>query len=1193
MKGCEFILSTGEKLNYNQMREHLLKNYPQLLQNNGTLFPPTQPTEPSQKPKDEGRIAESGKKARKTYETLINRSSELTEQQKELAKKDPNRYYTPISSQESQDIAAKIVEELGVDNAAELATSNDESIPEVVKVAILGEATSRYAAEGKTSSEVNAHDKFLENLERLAVKGTNLGRAIAQLKKVYQLSGLGVVAKMQKALDEKASGQLTEEEINKRVQEVRAALEKEFGGLKIDFEKKIEKEKDEEIKSTIEKINSQRTQTLNKAINLVRNLRSQNKSKLYDATLGIPVAIFDAGLAMLEYSLMAGLKVSVAIDNAVDKMKELLAKEGKTFDEAKFRKFIKDNLGDDLLKQLEEEQSPVSTKPKKDMVKKAKEKIEQQSKKIKIGNIELSSTSVHKLLKNILKGEQKGIDEAIKEGLGFKLSEEDSKLAIEIADYLKNPNTPNYIRSQYEEILQYLIKKNGINLKYFVIRDGMVGSQLSGLWNFIQNLTGFTIAFSRLFITAIRTRNVNAFDVFFRELALARSEAMTIGSGRVSRGIAYKDLIESKTSGEIGVRFLEYYKSKNLLTKLFLSQRYITRFLEFADTFASAASSGLSDYTKISMYLDKYYPELTGKERAKMEYEIMYGETTRDDIKKAITDLKASGVPNPTKAEINRTIYERKVRARDRKAKELYDKFIEQKIKDVEDYADAFGITLDEKNTKDYARVLAGDFDNVVAQGQEQAQIDTGKLGTIGIASIIQIPMEFFQAGLSKQIQEKGKYRKAAMVGELIMTRGLFPFATSIARWTELGLELTPYGAAKGIGYKISATTKKDKKEAQKTSQMGTDFMLRSMLGALYIIPYFLLRDDDEEEKEDALVGFKKREKYAEEKVAAAGAPKQSLRISENRRLPLQLLGTVSTAYMWYAEVIREYKNLIEKNKGVPEEARENIAKNIVFSSALMTLEIAAESSWMKSAQAYGGIAEDFAKGEVSKSVENAMGRIMGSTIPFNRLQQDIGQLLNPKSKEQEQFAINVVNQFSIVRALTPGKPNFDYRGREYDTGDIWVNSIDGARKFIFGAPKYRDEIDVWLTKMNYAVSSSYRQTRAEDKGNLVMLEPELRTLDDDEWYDFRKKSSELFNNKLKDFYKSKEWQGYNPEEQRAAVSLLLNMAKSETIAAKNGYWNFQEFKQDVKKRRDETKEAAQQKDFKSLIENIKLNYKD
>jgi hypothetical protein len=200
MKGCEFILSTGEKLNYNQMREHLLKNYPQLLQNNGTLLPPTQPTEPSQKPKDEGRIAESGKKARKTYETLINRSSELTEQQKELAKKDPNRYYTPISSQESQDIAAKIVEELGVDNAAELATSNDESIPEVVKVAILGEATSRYAAEGKTSSEVNAHDKFLENLQRLAVKGTNLGRAIAQLKKVYQLSGLGVVAKMQKAL---------------------------------------------------------------------------------------------------------------------------------------------------------------------------------------------------------------------------------------------------------------------------------------------------------------------------------------------------------------------------------------------------------------------------------------------------------------------------------------------------------------------------------------------------------------------------------------------------------------------------------------------------------------------------------------------------------------------------------------------------------------------------------------------------------------------------------------------------------------------------------------------------------------------------------------------------------------------------------------------------------------------------------
>jgi hypothetical protein len=1189
MKGCEFILSTGERLDYNQMRQRMLENYAEL-SSNGTLLPP-------QESKETGdRLEQSGKKARKTYESIITRSAELTEQQKDLAKKDPNRYYTPVSMNDSKNAAEEIVKQIGLENAVELASSKDESIPEVVKVAILGQAASEYAKQSKTSLEVNAHDKFLESLEALAKKSTELGRAIAQLKSVYQLSGLGLVAKLEKAVQEKTNNKYTEEEINKRVAEVRAAIEKEFGNLKIDFEKKITDEKDQEIKSTINKLVSQRSEKLNKALNVVQRLRAKNKGKLYDATLGIPMAILDAGLAMLEYSLMAGISVNTAIENAVDKMKELMAKENKTLDEKKFRDFVKSQFGD-LFNELVEEET-ISTKPTEDVVQKAKEKIEKQSKKIKIAGQELNNSAVHKLIKMILTGDKSKMDEAIKEGLGFKLSEEDAKLAIELADYIADMGTDKsvyFIKHQYEEILQYLIKKNGVNLKYFTIRDGMVASQLSSLWNAIQNATGFAVIITRLFITALKTKNVTPFKVFSRELNLAKQEASTIlFGGRVSRGVSYKDLIKSKTPGEVAVRYLEYFKSKNSFWKFVTSQKYIGRFLEAVDTFSSAASAGLNDYLKTKMYVEKFYPELSDKEKAKLEFDIMYGETTQADIDRATKDLKSAGVKNPTKAEINRTIYERLVRARDAKIKEQYDIFYAKKLQEAEQYVKDNNLPDTPKDIANWASLWAGEYDAIVGEAQEKAQIDTGKMSTVGLASAVSSILGMVQGGINKAIQEsaRGDSAKArtAKAADLVLNRMLFPFAESIARWTELGLELTPVGALKGGLYKIAALNTKDTKKSERLKEMGTDFMLRSMLGLLYTIPAIaanLLGDDDEEEE---VIGMEKKEKYGLEQVASAGLPKQSIKISETRTMPIQLLGTVSTAYMWYADVIKRVKESIAKNEALTPEKRDNIALQIVYAGVFTSFSVTIETSWLQSAQRYGNITMDN-----QKPLASGMGRLLGSVLPWNRLQQEMAIVIDPKSKRQEDFQTNVINQFSITKAFTAGKPNVDYRGREYDTGDIFVNSIDGLRKFIMGKPKYRDEIDAWLTNMKYAVSTSYRATKSEELNKYHKVDGDgIRNLDDEEYYDFRVLAAKKFNNRLKEYYNSNEWQNLSEDvEKRNVVSALLTDAKEEAITELNGFDKYKKYEKETKKMKEEEGEdEGKSPELKKQITKNKKRYK-
>ena len=217
-------------------------------------------------------------------------------------------------------------------------------------------------------------------------------------------------------------------------------------------------------------------------------------------------------------------------------------------------------------------------------------------------------------------------------------------------------------------------------------------------------------------------------------------------------------------------------------------------------------------------------------------------------------------------------------------------------------------------------------------------------------------------------------------------------------------------------------------------------------------------------------------------------------------------------------------------------------------------------------------------------------GGIISSQIPFNRLQVEAATLFNPKSQSSKDFGSNLLAQMSITRAFQSGKPNFDYRGREYDYGDIYANSADGIRK-MFGKAKYGDEIDAFLSEINFAATDAYRETRDEDNYKFSILNPDetKRFMTNEEYYEFKKKTANKFNEYIKEDYKDIKDEvvdeGSLADVQKQIVSQLLSDAKSNAfieIQESTGFDDAQYLRQLAKE-----KEKAQK-----VISKIKKYYK-
>jgi len=1179
MSKCDFILSTGERLDYNQMREHLLDNYSALLAKElkKATPPPIPPTPPSSNV-TEGRLNNSYEKARKSFQNVINRSASITPQQRQLLQDSPNRFYTTVSTETTKQAAKAIIDDIGIENAEELANSERISLlgeDAALRIMLLGAVANYYSEQAQkaynqrneqgineaSESELNNYERYMATMKSLAEKGTNLGRAIAAFKGIYEMSGFALVKKLERLVQESNEG-FSKEEVDKTIDKIVKELEEKN---KAAIEK-VKAEAYEQIESIYAKMPTKKRDKVDTLLASLANLKKKLRGRAYDATLGIPVAILDAGITTIEYALKAGVAISDAIELGINKIK----KDFPSFDKDKeLRKMLADVLG--------EETADISA----------------EMKKLGIKN---------KTLKAILKdyittGEwdsEKVKETLLKSANISSVSKEDVQELHKLSEAIVNKETPYYIAAQAKERVQFIFDSYGKNLDYYTIKDFTSANQLTGIFNQIQNSTGFFRVINSLIDTAITSKSpINAARVFAREFIKAKAEAATIlVSGRVSRGASYEDLLGN--TGEQRTRYLEYMSSKGFFKKIISGSKikYINRLLEAADTFSSAVSAGLSEFNQATKYIDRFYPNLSKKERAEKVWAIMYNveDNSLQEIEKAVKDLKQAGVENPTQSEINRTIYERATRKRDERLKEEYVKVTDNYRQLAEKAITDRGETPTAESVQDEIDLMFGNYDSrgIVAKGQLQAQRETGKLSTYGLTSLITKPIEIANRYIGQQIRTtKSSAFRGVLIGTETVTSKLFPFATSIARWTEMQLELTPYGLVKGAAYKGFAIAEKNKETKEELSQEGGIYLRRSIIGAaemaiLYGVLSSLKSDDDDDD--ETARGILSASTYGKERVAGIGKPKQSAKIGD-RNLPLSLLGNLGIAYGWYADFYQKYK----------EESKENKIKGVLIASAASTISMAIESSWYQNYSRYSSIGADIFDEKNQNKLGTIAGRIAGTLIPWNRFQNEIGQVMNPSSEVQDNFYINILNQFSIVRGIGLNQnKNFDYRGREYDTGDIYVNSLDGLVKFMTGK-KYRDEIDNFLSNINFAASDPYRQTKSDELTTYSVFNKEdlkPRVMTDEEWYDFRRTTATLFNEKVTENWKyiDESINKLNLSddkkilEKRLLVGSLMTQSRQEAILEVNKKLGLSEKQIDKIKEREEMKNDKKE----NKIERIK-----
>ena len=143
----------------------------------------------------------------------------------------------------------------------------------------------------------------------------------------------------------------------------------------------------------------------------------------------------------------------------------------------------------------------------------------------------------------------------------------------------------------------------------------------------------------------------------------------------------------------------------------------------------------------------------------------------------------------------------------------------------------------------------------------------------------------------------------------------------------------------------------------------------------------------------------------------------------------------------------------------------------------------------------------------------------------------------------------------SMTRAFSKEQPSFDYRGRTYEYGEIYVNSADGVSK-MFTKGKYGDKIDAFLSEINFAATDAYQNpTKIEDYPFAILTEDgKNRVMTNDEYYNFRKKTADKFNALITENYESIKNEEsdvlpeYTPELKRLLVVKLLQDAKLEAF---------------------------------------------
>lgn len=116
-------------------------------------------------------------------------------------------------------------------------------------------------------------------------------------------------------------------------------------GVSEDIQNAIDEGVEKRINEIYESLPTRRRQAADKAIKALDNIQKKLRGKTYDATIGVPVSIIDAGITTIKAAIRAGVNIADAIELGIKKIKD---QYGKKWDK-------EDDFRNDMLKGFESE----------------------------------------------------------------------------------------------------------------------------------------------------------------------------------------------------------------------------------------------------------------------------------------------------------------------------------------------------------------------------------------------------------------------------------------------------------------------------------------------------------------------------------------------------------------------------------------------------------------------------------------------------------------------------------------------------------------------------------------------------------------------------------------------------------------------------------------------------------------------
>lgn len=125
-------------------------------------------------------------------------------------------------------------------------------------------------------------------------------------------------------------------EANESIQNIKEDIERKKEYTDEEIEQKVQEGIAKEVTKIYEQLPPEKKSLANKAIAALESFQKKLRTRTYDAGLGIPVAVIDAGITTIKNAIKAGVAVANAVEMGIDKMKTLY---GQTWDkEDDFRK---------------------------------------------------------------------------------------------------------------------------------------------------------------------------------------------------------------------------------------------------------------------------------------------------------------------------------------------------------------------------------------------------------------------------------------------------------------------------------------------------------------------------------------------------------------------------------------------------------------------------------------------------------------------------------------------------------------------------------------------------------------------------------------------------------------------------------------------------------------------------------------